>query len=140
MLRVPSTLIQLQCWHFSNKNLFMSLYTFSINFFICFIFLYTLGLFYSFDLITDLHAALLPAMVCQDFRLICQCLVFLFTTEQVEIGQHFPTASLPGLSTSLSASAHRCCHTHLLRFPHGAVFQILFLVLQGCLSHSPHVG
>ena len=39
-----------------------------------------LGLSHGFGLITDLHAALLPAMVCQDFRLICRCLMFLFTT------------------------------------------------------------
>ena len=35
---------------------------------------------HGFGLITKLHAALLPAMVCQDFRLICRCLMFLFTT------------------------------------------------------------
>ena len=39
-----------------------------------------LGLSHGFDLITDIHAPLLPAMVCQDFRLICRCLMFLFAT------------------------------------------------------------
>ena len=33
-----------------------------------------------FYLIADLLAALLPAMVYHDFRLICRCLMFLFTT------------------------------------------------------------
>ena len=53
-----------------------------------------LGLSHGFGLITDPHAALLPAMVCQDFRLICRCLMFRFTTWNLPLLEYIPFSGL----------------------------------------------